>query len=210
MKPAPRLSVSVEQRGLLEKVARSSSLPHRQVIQARALLWAGDGVANEEIARRCAVDSDTVRRWRKRFVERGVGGVGVIAAGRGRKSWLPEGTGSPWVWWRLFLLVSNQQFAAPFRIVDLFVFGWGNVAEVSVEALVVEPVHPPQRGELDVGNSAPGSLVGPVDEFGLVEAVHCFRQRIIRTVPNRPYRGHGPELFESFRVSDRRVLRPCV
>ena len=92
MKPASPLSVSVEQRGSLEKMARSSSLPHRQVIQAKALLWAGDGVANEEIARRCAVDSDTVRRWRKRFVERGVGGVGVIAAGRGRKSWLPEGT----------------------------------------------------------------------------------------------------------------------
>lgn len=29
-----------------------------------ALLWAGEGVANEEIARRSGVDSDTVRRWR--------------------------------------------------------------------------------------------------------------------------------------------------
>jgi transposase len=92
MKPAPPLSVSDDQRDALGKMARSSSLPHRQVIQARALLWAGEGVANEEIARRCDVDSDTVRRWRKRFTERGVGGVGVIAAGRGRRSWLPEGT----------------------------------------------------------------------------------------------------------------------
>jgi len=33
-------------------MAASSVLPHRQVVQARALLWAGDGVANEEIARR--------------------------------------------------------------------------------------------------------------------------------------------------------------
>ena len=47
---------------------------------------------NEEIARRCAVDSDAVRRWRRRFSERGVDGVGVIADGRGRKSWLEEGT----------------------------------------------------------------------------------------------------------------------
>jgi len=72
-------------------MAASSSLPHRQVIQARALLWAGDGVANEEIARRSGVDSDTVRRWRCRFLERGTAGVGVIAQGRGRKPGLAPG-----------------------------------------------------------------------------------------------------------------------
>jgi transposase len=62
-----------------------TSLPHRQGVQARGLLWASDGVANEEIARRCGVDSDTVRRWRSRFAEQGVAGVGRIAKGRGRK-----------------------------------------------------------------------------------------------------------------------------
>ena len=36
-------------------------------------------VANEEIARRCGVDPDAVRRWRNRFVEKGVDGVGVIS-----------------------------------------------------------------------------------------------------------------------------------
>ena len=92
MKSAPSLSVSSEQRGSLEKMARSTSLPHRGVVQAKALLWAADGVANEEIARRCGVDSDAVRRWRRRFSELGVAGVGVIAKGRGRRSWLLEGT----------------------------------------------------------------------------------------------------------------------
>ena len=92
MKSAPSLSVSSEQRGSLEKMARSTSLPHRGVVQAKALLWAADGVANEEIARRCGVNSDAVRRWRRRFSELGVAGVGVIAKGRGRRSWLPEGT----------------------------------------------------------------------------------------------------------------------
>ena len=53
---------------------------------------AADGVANEEIARRSGVDSDAVRRWRKRFTESGPAGVGVIAKGRGRKPSLPEGT----------------------------------------------------------------------------------------------------------------------
>ncbi len=43
-------------------MARSTSLPHRRVVQAKALLMAGDA------------------------------GVGVIAKGRGRKSSLPPGT----------------------------------------------------------------------------------------------------------------------
>lgn len=79
-----------EQRGGLEVMARSTSLPHRKVVQARALLLAAEGVANEEIARRCETTPDTVRRWRARFVESGVAGVGVIAPGRGRKPSVPD------------------------------------------------------------------------------------------------------------------------
>jgi transposase len=82
---AAPLEVSDEQRGELEVMARSAVLPYRVVVQARALLWAGEGVANEEIARRCETTPDTVRRWRRRFVEHGVSGVGKVAPGRGRK-----------------------------------------------------------------------------------------------------------------------------
>ena len=89
---APPLPMTTEQRSALEAMARSTSLPHRAVVQAQALLWAAEGVANEEIGRRSGVDPDAVRRWRNRFGEAGVEGVGVIAKGRGRKSWLPEGT----------------------------------------------------------------------------------------------------------------------
>ena len=76
---AAPLPLSDEERSALERMARSSSLPHRQVTQAQALLWAGEGVANEEIARRSGVDPDAVRRWRRRFAEDGVAGVGMIA-----------------------------------------------------------------------------------------------------------------------------------
>ena len=86
------LALSGDDRYQLEKIARSSSLPHRAVRQAKALIWAAEGVPNEEIARRSGVDSDSVRAWRRRFEEKGVAGVGVIAKGRGRRSWLPEGT----------------------------------------------------------------------------------------------------------------------
>ncbi len=89
---APALPVSKEQRAELMRMARSTALPHRTVVQARALLWAADGVGNEEIARRGEVDSDTVRRWRARFLQTGPAGVGAIAKGRGRKPSLPAGT----------------------------------------------------------------------------------------------------------------------
>lgn len=92
IRTAPALPVTTSQRSELQRMAVSSSLPHRQVRQAKALLWAADGVANQEIARRCEVDSDTVRRWRARFDKQGVAGGGVIAKGRGRKPELPEGT----------------------------------------------------------------------------------------------------------------------
>jgi transposase len=89
---APALSVSAEQRAELTRMSRSTVLAHRKVVQARALLMAADGVANEVIARRCAVDSDTVRRWRSRFAQTGAQGVGVIAKGRGRRPSLAPGT----------------------------------------------------------------------------------------------------------------------
>lgn len=68
------------------------SLSHRAVRQAQGLLDAADGVANEEVGRRCGVSANTVRAWRKSFADRGVAGIGVVAEGRGRKPWLPEGT----------------------------------------------------------------------------------------------------------------------
>ena len=89
---APALPLTEIQRVELQRMAVSTTLPHRKVVQAKALLWAGQGLANQEIARRCEVDSDAVRRWRTRFAEKGTNGVGVIGKGRGRKPGLPEGT----------------------------------------------------------------------------------------------------------------------
>jgi len=89
---AEPLTMSGDQRAVLEKMARSRSLPHRKVVQARALLLAADGVATNEVARRCETTDTSVRAWRRRFERDGVDGVGRIAPGRGRRSWLPEGT----------------------------------------------------------------------------------------------------------------------
>jgi transposase len=89
---APALAMTDEQRAALEKMARSTTLGHHKVVQAKALLLAGDGVGTNEVARRCHTTNDSVRAWRRRFEAEGVEGVGRIAKGRGRSSWLPEGT----------------------------------------------------------------------------------------------------------------------
>jgi len=89
---APPLLLSDAQRAELEAMVRSTSLTHRAVRQAEGLLWAADGVPNEEIGRRVGVSANTVRAWRASWAEQGAAGVGVIAKGRGRKPWLAEGT----------------------------------------------------------------------------------------------------------------------
>ena len=48
--PAAPLSLDAEDRSTLEMWARSATAPHRVVSQAKALLMAGDGVANSRIA----------------------------------------------------------------------------------------------------------------------------------------------------------------
>ncbi len=66
-------------------------MAYRAVRQAKGLLGAADGLPNEEIGRRVGVSANTMRSWRAGFARDGVSGVGVIADGRGRKPWLPEG-----------------------------------------------------------------------------------------------------------------------
>jgi len=89
---AQALEISPDQRAELESMAKSHTLAHRQVRQARALLLAGDGVANEEIARRSEASTKTVRRWRTRFATEGLAGVGRIRPGRGRPPEIPNET----------------------------------------------------------------------------------------------------------------------
>src|SRR4051812_13500699 len=89
---APALRVTRSQRVELERMARSSAIPHRAVVQAKALLLAADGMANEAIARNCSTTPDTVRRWRAKFEMGGVEAVGSIAPGRGRKPEIAQET----------------------------------------------------------------------------------------------------------------------
>src|SRR6478672_1535769 len=90
--PAPALPMTPAQREVLEKVARSSTAAHREVVRAQVLLDAAEGTANAEIARRHPVSVITVRAWRAAFQTDGLTGWGKVKEGRGRKPSISEDT----------------------------------------------------------------------------------------------------------------------
>jgi transposase len=62
-------------RARLQRLARSSSAPHRQVVRARIVLAAAAGMPNAQIAARLGLCVDTVRKWRRRYCEQGLAGL---------------------------------------------------------------------------------------------------------------------------------------
>lgn len=84
-KPAAALEISQGQREVLMMLSVSQTARHREVLRARVLLLAAEGVANGQIAARVGVTPVTVRAWRSRFVSDGLAKFGKVASGRGRK-----------------------------------------------------------------------------------------------------------------------------
>jgi len=64
-----------EQRRELERRAAAYSGPHRDVVRAKAILYAAEGRSNREIAERLDVSRQAVSEWRRRFFEEGVQGL---------------------------------------------------------------------------------------------------------------------------------------
>jgi len=75
MRIAPAITLSPEQRTVLESQARSRSLPVRVVERARIVLFCGSGQQDKEIAAVMAITPKKVSRWRKRFLALGVAGA---------------------------------------------------------------------------------------------------------------------------------------
>ena len=82
---APALDLADTERSVLERIAKSGTAAHRDVVRAQALLMAGEGVPSLTIATALAVSPTTVGAWRSRFAEVGWTKLGDIRVGRGRK-----------------------------------------------------------------------------------------------------------------------------
>ena len=79
------VEMSTADREALESMARSQTLPHRKVVQSKALLRLADGCSVRSTAAELGTYPNTIARWRDRYRAGGVDAVGVIAPGRGRK-----------------------------------------------------------------------------------------------------------------------------
>jgi len=74
-RPRQLLSVTDEEREVLERWSRRPKSPHSIAQRSRIVLLAADGLTNNAVAERVGVHQATVVKWRKRFLERGLDGL---------------------------------------------------------------------------------------------------------------------------------------
>ena len=69
------LRLSRDEQRELEARARKYTLPYRDVVRAKIVLMAAEGLHNDEIAARLDTRREIVSKWRKRFFEQGLPGL---------------------------------------------------------------------------------------------------------------------------------------
>jgi transposase len=75
--------LSSEERLALEEIARKYTSPYRDVVRAKVVLYAAQGLHNKAIAARLDVPRQIVSKWRKRFAEERFDGLDDLSR-RGR------------------------------------------------------------------------------------------------------------------------------
>jgi len=75
------IHLSDDQRAWLESLARKYTSPYRDVVRARIVLYAAEGLANDAIAARLDTPRQIVSKWRKRFSEEGLAGLEELPRG---------------------------------------------------------------------------------------------------------------------------------
>src|SRR3989442_11348567 len=69
------IKLSTEERRSLTECARKYTLPYFNVMRAKMILLAAEGLGNDEIAARLDVGREVVSQWRRRFFEHRVPGL---------------------------------------------------------------------------------------------------------------------------------------
>ena len=84
-RPRTPLVLADDQRDQLASISKSISMPHGLVQRARIVLACADGLSNKAVAERVGTTSQTVGKWRRRFIEQGIEGLhDEIRSGRPR------------------------------------------------------------------------------------------------------------------------------
>jgi transposase len=69
------LDLSPNERQQLEALARRYTAPYREVIRAKIVLLAAQGLRNDQIAERVDLPAQIVTKWRKRFFTERLAGL---------------------------------------------------------------------------------------------------------------------------------------
>ncbi len=82
-RPCPRVDLTTDERSELERVVRAATSAQRDVMRARIVLLADEGLSTAQIMGALQVSKPAVVKWRSRFVKDRLGGL-KDAPGRGR------------------------------------------------------------------------------------------------------------------------------
>ena len=85
------ITLNPKERRALEALARKYTSSYRDVIRAKIVLYAADGLPNDEIAARLDTPRQIVSKWRKRFFEEGRAGLEEQARGGRPPRFSPQG-----------------------------------------------------------------------------------------------------------------------
>lgn len=85
------IRLSREERRLLEQRSRQYTLPYREVVRAKVVLLAADGLDNKEIGERLDMPRPVVSKWRKRFFRDRLAGLEERPRGGRPSTFSPSG-----------------------------------------------------------------------------------------------------------------------
>lgn len=69
------IELTAAERDVLEDRAARYTLPYRDVVRAKIVLMAAEGLQNKQIAERLDTRREVVSKWRKRFYEQRLAGL---------------------------------------------------------------------------------------------------------------------------------------
>jgi len=75
------IELTPAERRELEAEARRYTSPYRDVVRAKIILYAAEGLGNDEIAARLDTPRQIVSKWRKRFVDDRLRGLDELPRG---------------------------------------------------------------------------------------------------------------------------------
>lgn len=85
-----KIRLTANERQELERRAAKYTLPYFQVLRAKMVLHAAEGLSNDEIARCLDTRREVVSQWRKRFFEKRLAGLEELSRPGRPRSFSPR------------------------------------------------------------------------------------------------------------------------